>query len=103
DSHDFPVVEARQRNIDRVLPDVGNRDLAAFVQEIADNPDPDPVGAAGDESRSARAVFHRPAPAAAAMEWIGLSGPLSPPGESASILSRSPNSHRPSPLRSWTD
>src|SRR5690606_25167865 len=78
-AHDLAIVEAGERRVDRVLADVGDRHFAALIEQVAHDPESDAVGAAGDESRAAGEVDHRPPPIAS----TGLPGPLSRPGRNS--------------------
>src|SRR5690606_20395634 len=79
DAHDLAIVEAGKGRVDRVLADVGDRNLAALVEQVAHDPEPDAVGPTGDESRAAGEVDHRPPPIAS----TGLPSPLSRPGRNS--------------------
>ena len=63
DAHNLAVVEALEGLIDRILPDIGDGDLAALVQKLADQTDADAIGAAGDEGGASCEVLHAASPA----------------------------------------
>ena len=68
------TAEILQRLLDRLRADIGNRNLAAFGEQRADQPDSNAVGAAGHERGAAREILHcfDPLWRVISAAWIGL-------------------------------